>query len=61
MSKIGKIVGEGARCVGHSYEGVTVAGEIHSRANRIFFSSMNNWGQEAKEILIQTRLNTGLT
>ena len=44
ISKIGKIVGEGARSVGHSYEGVTVAGEIHSRANIIFFSCMNNWG-----------------
>lgn len=44
MSKIGKIVGEGARSVDYSHECVTVAGEIHSRANRVFLSSMNNWG-----------------
>ena len=35
MSKTGKIVVQGARSVGHSCEGVTVAGEIRSCANRI--------------------------
>ena len=44
VSKIGKIVGEETRSVGHSHEGVIVAGEIHSHANRIFLFSINNWG-----------------